>query len=138
MDRRFASLAGLALEVILCDCSGWPRHAASPEMLALAGVKQLASAEIVYHNRSGRYGSLTELKSDDDEHISGTLKLLGSADYTTTVQASPGAFTICAVPIRRANREVVGRRSFFTDETLVIRESWVPNKIADRSNAPVK
>lgn len=84
----------------------------SYEKAAFREVALINRLETNYHSQFGRYAiSLAELG-----RITGT-----STRYTFTVHATSSGYAITAVPDTSG---LAGRRSFYSDETLAIRENW--------------
>lgn len=103
---------------------------ASHEMAAIRQVTTIHQAETQYYSQFGKYAdSLAELGPPASgapgpaaaDLIPKVLADGKNSGYVFTVQASPTGYTVTAVP------EVFnssGRRTFFSDQTLVIRNNW--------------
>lgn len=93
---------------------------AANEASALKTVRNLVSAEMTYMTTtgSGSYGSITTLENNElvDEVVGGGTK--DGYTFTVNLGASADSFTIDARP---NDYESTGVRSFFSDQTGVIR-----------------
>jgi prepilin-type N-terminal cleavage/methylation domain-containing protein len=103
---------------------------AAHEMAAIRQIGTIHQAETQYYSTFGRYAvSLTELgppASGAAGPASADLipKVLSdgkNSGYTFTVVASPTGYAVTAIP-EAFNSS--GRRTFFSDQTLVIRHNW--------------
>src|SRR5258708_4007266 len=103
---------------------------AAHEMAAIRQVTTIHQAETQYYSQLGKYaGSLVELgppASGAAGPASADLipKVLAdgkNSGYVFAVQASPTGYSVTAVP-EAFNSS--GRRTFFSDQTLVIRNNW--------------
>lgn len=100
------------------------------ETAAVAGVKTIHTAQAQYSSQFGRYAvSLAELgpPASGQEGPAGA-NLIGAdlarglkGGYKYTVEGTPTGYKITAVPEAYGN---TGRRSFYSDQTMVIRENW--------------
>lgn len=85
----------------------------SSELAAEARIRTIHAAESEYKDEHGRYaGSLRELRLPDA--IEG---------YGFALSATPSGYSIQAGPKRYFD---TGRRTFFSDQTTVIRENQIP------------
>jgi type IV pilus assembly protein PilA len=103
---------------------------AAHEMAAIRQVTTIHQAETQYYSQFGKYaGSLVELgppASGAAGPASADLipKVLAdgkNSGYLFAVQASPTGYSVTAVP---ESFNSSGRRTFFSDQTLVIRNNW--------------
>ncbi len=104
----------------------------SQETAAIRQIGTLHTAETQYYAQFGKFATtLAELGPPASGNagpsaadlIPGDLALGKKTGYVFTVQGSPTGYSI------NANPEVynsTGRRSFFSDQTLVIRQNWGP------------
>jgi len=100
------------------------------ETAALKAVQTLNTAQIQYNSTFGRFAvSLTELGPPNSGAANASAADLISGDlagglkqgYKFTMQGSPSGYTITAVP---ASFGTTGSRTFFTDQTMQIRENY--------------
>ena len=102
------------------------------EIAAIQAIKAVNTAEVQYRERFGRYAaSHTELgppasgapNASAAELIGNDLANSEKAGYKFTVAAVPGGYVINAVP---ASYGISGSRSFYSDQTMVVRENYGP------------
>lgn len=100
------------------------------EMAAVRHISTLHNAELQFQSQFGRYAiSLTELGPpasgaagpSASDLIPGELAQGVKGGYQFTLTGTPTGYTINANPTAFGNS---GRRTFFSDQTLVIRENW--------------
>ncbi|HZT32506.1 MAG TPA: prepilin-type N-terminal cleavage/methylation domain-containing protein [Bryobacteraceae bacterium] len=100
------------------------------ETAAIAAIKTLHSAETQYFSQFGRFAAnLTELGPPASgqpgpsgaDLIPGDLAAGDKSGYKFTVTGGPSGYTISAVPIAYNS---TGSRTFFSDQSLVIRENY--------------
>jgi len=103
---------------------------AAHEMAAIRQITTIHQGETQYYSQFGRYatslaelgppasGAATPAASDLIPKVLADGKNSG---YLFTVVASPTGYSITAVPEAFGNS---GRRTFFSDQTLVIRNNW--------------
>jgi len=103
---------------------------ASHEMAAIRQVTTIHQAETQYYSQFGKYAeSLVELGPPASgaagpaaaDLIPKVLADGKNSGYLFAVQASPTGYSVTAVP-EAFNSS--GRRTFFSDQTLVIRNNW--------------
>ena len=103
---------------------------ASHEMAAIRQVTTLHQAETQYYSQFGKYAeTLAELGPPASGAASPAAadlipKVLAdgkNSGYIFTVTASPTGYSVTAVPEAFGSS---GRRTFFSDQTLVIRNNW--------------
>jgi type II secretory pathway pseudopilin PulG len=102
------------------------------ETAAIQAIKTINTAEIQYQSRFGRYAaSLMELgppasgtpNAAAADLIGNDLANSEKAAYKFTVAAVPGGYVVNALP---ASYGISGSRSFYSDQTMVIRENDGP------------
>ena len=100
------------------------------ELAAIRQVGTIHTAQVQYLSQFGRYAAnLTELGPPTSgqqgpsaaDLIPKTLADGKNTGYVFTVQTAPTGYTVTAVPEAFGN---TGRRTFFSDQTLVIRQNW--------------
>lgn len=100
------------------------------EMAAIRQIQTLHQAELQYNSQFGKYAAtLAELGPPTSgaagpaaaDLIPKVLAEGKNSGYIFSVQASPTGYGITAVP---ENFGSSGRRTFFSDQTLVVRNNW--------------
>ena len=100
------------------------------ETAAIRQISTLHTAQTQYYSQFGRYATmLAELGPPPSGQASAAASDLIPEDlmkgkktgYTFSVQGGPNGYQITAVPDVFGN---TGRRTFFSDQTLVVRENW--------------
>lgn len=104
----------------------------SRETAAVTQIKHLHEAQAMYRSDFGKFAtSLAQLGPSPDGRSSPTTAGLITADlaqgsksgYKFEMQGRPDGYSITAIP-NVYNTD--GRRSFFSDNSMVIRENWGP------------
>jgi prepilin-type N-terminal cleavage/methylation domain len=101
------------------------------ETAAISQIETLHKAETMYYSQFGRYAtSLAELgppsgggnmSPTSADLIPATLSAGENTGYVFTVQGTPTGYAVTAVPKAFGSS---GRRTFFSDQTLVIHQNW--------------
>ena len=100
------------------------------ETAAIREIQTIHTAQTQYYSQFGRYAAnLTELGPPAGgqagptgaDLIPGELAKGEHSGYKFTVIGTPQGYTIQAVPAAFGN---TGRRTFFSDQSLVIRQNW--------------
>jgi type IV pilus assembly protein PilA len=101
------------------------------ETAAISQIETLHKAETMYYSQFGRYAtSLAELgppsgggnaSPTSADLIPATLSAGENTGYVFTVQGTPTGYAVTAVPKAFGSS---GRRTFFSNETLVIHQNW--------------
>jgi len=102
------------------------------EMSAVAEVRTINQAQVQYQSQFGQYAtSLAQLGPPATAGaaegpaaaglIPGSLASGSASGYNFTVAATPGGYSVTAVPKAFGS---TGRRTFYSDQTAVIRENW--------------
>jgi hypothetical protein len=116
-------------------------RAQAQEMSAIQRVLTLHRAQAQYYVQFGRYASnLKELGPASTEAPGPAAadlippSLAGGVlgGYRFGLVGSPTGYTIHANPVTYPS---TGRRTFFSDQTLIIRENWGPDPASDQSPA---
>jgi type IV pilus assembly protein PilA len=103
---------------------------AAHEMAAIRQITTIHQAETQYYSQFGRYATaLTELGPPASgaagpaasDLIPKVLAEGKNSGYLFTVQATPTGYAVTAVPEAFGN---TGRRTFYSDQTLVVRNNW--------------
>lgn len=102
------------------------------EMSAIRHIQTLNNAEVQYYSQFGKYAtSLAELGPPASgqataaaaDLIPGDLAAGTKSGFKFNISATPTGYTVNADPVTYNS---TGRRGFFSDQTLVIRENWGP------------
>jgi len=102
------------------------------EMAAIHNVRSINAAEVQYFAEFGRYAaSLPELGPPSDgkpgpssaDLLPAILASGAKGGYTYTLKVSPTGYTVNANPVKYGT---TGRRTFFSDESMVIRANPGP------------
>jgi len=123
----FAILAvgGIVAAVVLPNIAG--ANTRAQEMAAILNVRSINTAQVQYYSEFGRYAkSLSDLGPPSNGKEGPAAAGLIPADlaagtrggYTFTVRGSAAGYTVNANPVKYGR---TGSRTFFSDETLVIR-----------------
>lgn len=113
------------------------------EMAAIQQIRTIHTAQTQYYSQFGRYAkTLEELGPPASgapgpaaaDLIPGDLAKGEKSGYRFLVQATPTGYTINANPVVYNS---TGRRSFFSDQTLVVRENW-GQEPADANSPEIK
>jgi type IV pilus assembly protein PilA len=100
------------------------------EMAAVRQIGTLHTAQTQYFSQFGRYATtLVELGPPasgqpgpaGSDLIPGDLALGEKTGYKFVLQGTPQGYTITATPVTFGS---TGRRTFYSDQTLVVRENW--------------
>lgn len=120
----------IILSIALPQMSKSRMHA--QEMSAVAEMRTINQAEVQYQSQFGQYAtSLAQLGPPATAGaaegpasaglIPGSLASGSTSGYNFTVAATPGGYSVTAVPRTFGS---TGRRTFYSDQTAVIRENW--------------
>ena len=113
------------------------------EMAAIRQIGTVHQAQTQYYSQFGKYAkSLTELGPpsggeagpEGADLIPGDLAKGEKTGYRFTLQAGEGGYTVSAVPVTYGS---TGRRTFYSDQTLVVRENW-GQEPADANSPEIK
>lgn len=125
----FAIIAAIAIPNLLAA-----RRAAN-ESASISTLRRISLAQSTYQGQHGTYGDLNALASEkliDPDLVSGPRY---GYTFTTTAHPDPAAFETTAVPVSYPN---TGMRSFYIDETGVIRAADRHGAEATRLDAPLQ
>lgn len=115
----------------------------SQEMAAIRHIGTIHTAQTQYYSQFGRFASsLKELGPPESgapgpeaaDLIPEDLASGEKSGYRFTLEATETGYRIIAVPIAYGK---TGRRTFYSDQTLVIRENWGPEP-ATAESPPIK
>jgi type IV pilus assembly protein PilA len=100
------------------------------ETAALKAIQTINTCQVQYNSQFGRYAvSLTELgpptsgtaNASSADLISGDMATGEKQGYRFTLTGTPSTYAITAVPIAFGS---TGSRTFYSDQTLVVRENY--------------
>ncbi len=96
----------------------------SPETAALKAIQTLSTAQVQYNSQFGRYArSLNELGPSGSNLIAADLASGEKQGYRFKLTVTPEGYSIQAVPVVFGQ---TGSRTFYTDQTLIVRENFDP------------
>ena len=107
-----------------CNINTFGDHQ-TDEMKAITTIVKLTKAESAYHARFKRYGTVSDLITQADRSLSPELLSVNSG-YSFSLTVREGGFVVVAKPIKVGPGS---RKSFFVDETSIVRYSWHPNDL---------
>lgn len=111
----------------------------SQEMAAIRQVGTIHTAQTQYFSQFGKYATaLTELgppasgqaNTAAADLIPGDLALGLKTGYKFTLAQTPTGYALRAEPVTYNS---TGRRTFFSDQSLVIKENWGPEPATEQS-----
>jgi len=109
------------------------------EMAAIRQIHTIHTAQTQYYSQFGRFAqNLAELGPPQNgqpgpaaaDLIPGELALGNKTGYTFAVTGSKEGYAVTAVP---TVYNQTGRRSFYSDQSLVVRENWGQEPATDKS-----
>lgn len=112
---------------------------AAREMAALRQITTIHQAETQYYSQFGKYAAnLTELGPpasgapgpSSSDLIPKGLSEGKNSGYIFAIQSTPTGYAVTAVPEQFGSS---GRRNFYSDQTLVMRNSWTQDPATDKS-----
>ncbi len=121
---------------LLANINIAPRKHRSYEIAAIRNVVVLNTAQTQFSSQQRRYAStLEELGPSGLGLIPAGLARGIHHSYHFQIHAEPTNYRLFATP---TNFGQTGRRSFYSDATLVIRESWDPAKPAGPQSPEIR
>lgn len=133
-------MTGLALCVVASRCSNFTyvhRDLVTGEMYALRVTVDIAKAEKEYHRRFGGYAPLGDILEMSPERTARLVKNIGKYGYQASLEVARDRFSVTTAPVHAAGTEPAGRRSFYVDQTYIVRYSWLPT-IANRTSPELR
>ncbi len=107
-----------------------PTHRENLDAPLMADIRTIHIAESEFYSRYGRYASLSELSQRGRDVLGEELAEGRSQTHRLFLTATGSRYTIQTAPI---NRGPAPYRSFYSDQTLVIRQSNGPGVASDSS-----
>jgi prepilin-type N-terminal cleavage/methylation domain-containing protein len=113
------------------------------EMAAIRQIGSIHSAQTQYYSQFGKYATTLQELGPPASGAPGpqaadllpkSLSEGSNSGYNFIVQGSPTGYSINANPVQFGSS---GRRTFFSDQTLVIRNNWTPEP-ANANSAEIK
>jgi len=120
--RQARSALGILL-AMMTGCLGRTGHPPPPDLVAYEAILELRAAEDQYQRRSGRYGSLDDLIRVRDRRLAGSLNWARKVGYVVTLEAHENGYSIRGIPEEKRRGQYGWTRTFYADETRVIRAS---------------
>jgi len=137
MRGRTVALLAIPSVLFLSAVLDWPHSNANKARMfvqetgALKTLQTLNTAQVQYNSQFGRYArSLAELGPPACNLIPADLAGGEKQGYIFTLAATPQGYSIQAVPVAFGS---TGSRTFYTDQSLVIRENYGPEPAAAHS-----
>ena len=138
------SIILIILSIALPQMSKSRMHA--QEISAVAEVRTINQAQVQYQSQFGQYATaLAQLGPPATAGaaegpgaaglIPGSLASGSTSGYNFTISATTGGYAITAVPKAFGS---TGRRTFYSDQTAVIRENWGQDPASANSNEITK
>ena len=118
MIPRTRITVGAVVLLTLSACGLSSSRQKALELTAIMDIRSIQTAETQYSVQNGRFANLSELGAAN--LIPSTLASGEKEGYRFTVTTTPSGFTINASPKTYGE---TGSRSFYSDQTLVIREN---------------
>jgi hypothetical protein len=131
MKFSWMVVLGTALAFLDCGCDLNYHHTATPEHRALREVIETKRAEERFYREFQRYGRAEELGPGGAKLISGNIVNGHYAGHRFILNAKNAEYTLSAFPESKES----GRRSFFCDQTGVLRQSFGPDLATAQSPA---
>ena len=114
----------LYLGVPLGERTPYKSRRYAQETAALRNLQTLNTAQVQYNSQFGRYArSLTELGPSASNLILPDLASGEKQGYKFTLTVTPEGYSIQAVPMVFGS---TGSRTFYTDQSLILRENYGP------------
>jgi len=103
---------------------------ATPDLLALMDVGRIQRAESEFRSSGGRYGSLQELGPAGAGLISAELASGEHVSYRIDLSITEHGYVLRVRPVHWGSNT---RRSYYSDETQIVHESWTENEATAQS-----
>ncbi|WP_321475916.1 hypothetical protein [uncultured Paludibaculum sp.] len=111
----------LAVEAVPQALNRWPEGCRNVETTAIRRIHEVHDAQQIYHLVYGRFAiSFSELSDPAKGFLAWRLP---DIKYQFQVEGSPTAYVVRATPQKYG---ILGRRTFYSDESKVVREHWGP------------
>jgi len=102
---------------------GCPTNCTNLDIPAIGNIKRIQAAEEEFLKRHGRYGKLHELLPSSGGLLPGELVDGRSRGHKFILEANGSAYSVQTVPVEWGS---TGSKSFYSDQTKVIRQSDGP------------
>lgn len=133
--QKNAQFAFLSIVCVACSsCIEVVRTPAAPELKATKAIQEIHEAEACFHTTFGHFGSLSELLAAKDKCPASELMRHPPGDYRLEVNSSGQRYVIRMYPAQYGR---LSRRSFYSDQTRISRQSFEP-AIADVNSEELK
>ena len=116
--------------LLAAGCDTTIHDRATPDHMALIVVTEIKIAEEKFYSKFHRYGTFEELGAQSEKLMS--MNLAGGRYYRYRFELAVNAakYSLTAVPEHRGDAM---ERSFYCDQTGVVRQSWDPAPATARS-----
>lgn len=118
-EKHGYQLIPLLAGLLFASCNNWDRL--TSEQKTIGNILQIQHAESRFRQLHGRYGSLRELGPTNDNLIERGIASGISSGYGIAIVNRGDAYVVIARPLNWGRN---GRRSFYSDQTGVIRQNW--------------
>ena len=140
-QNRFAGDLGLSVRfplvafavvmlVLAAGCDTTIHDRATPDQMALFLVSETKTAQEKFYSKFHRYGTFEELSAQSERLMSITLAGGSYYRYRFELAVDAARYSLTAVPEHRGDAM---ERSFYCDQTGVVRQSWGPAPATARS-----
>lgn len=133
----FASLVPIAIVAAIAVPNLLAARRAANEGSAIYSLRQISAAQAVYQSNFGKYGTLHELAAQnliDPKLATGTKSGYHFAIELTTDEDNAEGFVVTGIPVTYRS---TGRRSFYVDETQIIRAADRSGGLASEVDEPL-
>lgn len=110
-------------------CSQWLQHSADPESCAIRYLHELTVAQRAMYLSENRYGTLQVMEPRIAMVLSSSFIKNLHNSYEISLRITAAGYSARAVPLQGS----LARRSFFVDESCVLRQNW-GNGAADETS----
>jgi hypothetical protein len=118
-EKHVYRLIPLLAVLLFASCNNWDRL--TSEQKTIGNILQIQRAESRFRQLHGRFGSLRELGPTNDNLIERGIASGVSSGYRIAIVNRGDAYAVIARPLNWGRD---GRRSFYSDQTGVIRQNW--------------
>jgi hypothetical protein len=106
--------------LILGGCSQWFPHSADPDSCAIRYLHELTLAQRAMYLSENRYGTLQVIEPRIAMVLSSSFIKNLHNSYKISLRITASGYSARAVPLQGSQ----ARRSFFVDESCVLRQNW--------------
>jgi len=124
--KKITQTAYLALAIASfgshLGCTEWFGHRTTPEFQVVRYLNALHTTQRDFFSRSHRFGTLPETARVIEDQLPGYTVKATHDNYELNLELRSTGYSLRAIPKPHGT----GRRSFFIDETGIVRQSWGP------------